>query len=322
MLRWLDILKCANNGNPEAPNRVERSLEEWEQSLDAETFKVTRQKGTEKPYTSEMCTLFEEGKYSCACCGTALFDAEEKFDSGSGWPSFTQPISNDLIAYHKDRGHGMYRIETVCNVCDAHLGHVFQDGPAPSFLRFCINGLALKKIESSIRKATFGGGCFWCTEAIFQQLNGVIAVESGYSGGRGANPTYREVSSGLTGHAEVINIIYDKQIISYENLLRVHLSSHNPTTINKQGADRGTQYRSIVLFRNEEEQKVAVQVMQDMQPLFEDIIVTELIAFEAFYKAEPYHQNYYQSNPDKPYCQRIIEPKLQKIRKSFINLNG
>lgn len=322
MLRWLDILKCANNGNPEAPNRVERSLEEWEQSLDAETFKVTRQKGTEKPYTSEMCTLFEEGRYSCACCGTALFDAEEKFDSGSGWPSFTQPISNDLIAYHKDRGHGMYRIETVCNVCDAHLGHVFQDGPAPSFLRFCINGLALKKIESSIRKATFGGGCFWCTEAIFQQLNGVIAVESGYSGGRGANPTYREVSSGLTGHAEVINIIYDKQIISYENLLRVHLSSHNPTTINKQGADRGTQYRSIVLFRNEEEQKVAVQVMQDMQPLFEDIIVTELIAFEAFYKAEPYHQNYYQSNPDKPYCQRIIEPKLQKIRKSFINLNG
>lgn len=322
MLRWLDILKCANNGNPEAPNRVERSLEEWEQSLDAETFKVTRQKGTEKPYTSEMCTLFEEGRYSCACCGTALFDAEEKFDIGSGWPSFTQPISNDLIAYHKDRGHGMYRIETVCNVCDAHLGHVFQDGPAPSFLRFCINGLALKKIESSIRKATFGGGCFWCTEAIFQQLNGVIAVESGYSGGRGANPTYREVSSGLTGHAEVINIIYDKQIISYENLLRVHLSSHNPTTINKQGADRGTQYRSIVLFRNEEEQKIAVQVMQDMQPLFEDIIVTELTAFEAFYKAEPYHQNYYQSNPDKPYCQRIIEPKLQKIRKSFTNLNG
>ena len=322
MLRWLDILKSANNGNPEAPNRVERSLEEWEQSLDADTFRVTRQKGTEKPYTSDMCTLFEEGRYACACCGTALFDAEEKFDSGSGWPSFTQPISNDLIAYHKDRGHGMYRIETVCNVCDAHLGHVFQDGPAPSFLRFCINGLALKKIESSIRKATFGGGCFWCTEAIFQQLKGVIAVESGYSGGRGANPTYREVSSGLTGHAEVINITYDKQIISYEDLLRVHLSSHNPTTINKQGADRGTQYRSIVLFRNEEEQKVAVQVMQDMQPLFEDMIVTELTAFEAFYKAEPYHQDYYQSNPDKPYCQRVIEPKLQKIRKSFTNLNG
>ena len=176
--------------------------------------------------------------------------------------------------------------------------------------------------NNNIKTATFGGGCFWCTEAIFQQLNGVIAVESGYSGGRGANPTYREVSSGLTGHAEVINITYDKQIISYEDLLRVHLSSHNPTTINKQGADRGTQYRSIVLFRNEEEQKVAVQVMQDMQPLFEDMIVTELTAFEAFYKAEPYHQNYYQSNPDKPYCQRVIEPKLQKIRKSFTNLNG
>lgn len=322
MLRWLDILKCANNGNPEAPNRVERSLEAWEQILDPETFRITRQKGTERPYTSEMCTLFEEGRYTCACCGTALFDAEEKFESGSGWPSFTQPISNDLIAYYKDRGHGMYRIETVCNICDAHLGHVFQDGPAPSFLRFCINGLALKKIESNIRKATFGGGCFWCTEAIFQQLKGVIDVESGYSGGRGANPTYREVSSGLTGHAEVINITYDKQLISFEDLVRVHLSSHNPTTINKQGADRGTQYRSIVFFRNEEEQKVSMQVMQDMQPLFEDMIVTELKAFEAFYKAEPYHQNYYQSNPDKPYCQRVIEPKLQKVRKSFTNLNG
>jgi peptide methionine sulfoxide reductase msrA/msrB len=249
-----------------------------------------------------------------------LFDAEEKFESGSGWPSFTQPISNDLIAYHKDRGHGMYRIETICNVCDAHLGHVFQDGPAPSFLRFCINGVALKKVESTIRKATFGGGCFWCTEAIFQELKGVISVESGYSGGRGVNPTYREVSSGLTGHAEVINITYDKQIISYEDLLRVHLSSHNPTTINKQGADRGTQYRSIVLFRNEEEQKVAVQVIQDMQPLFEDMIVTELKAFEAFNKAEPYHQNYYRANPEKLYCQRVIEPKLQKIRKSFTNL--
>lgn len=319
MLRWLDILKYANNGNPEPPKRVEHSAEEWKELLDEETYRITREKGTEKPYASDMCSLFEAGRYECASCGTALFDAEEKFDSGSGWPSFTQPLSNDLIAYHKDRGHGMYRIESVCNVCDAHLGHVFQDGPAPSFLRFCINGSVLKKVESDLRKLTIGGGCFWCTEAIFKSLEGVIDVQSGYAGGRGVNPTYREVSSGLTGHAEVINITYDKSKISYKDLLRIHLSTHNPTTINKQGADRGTQYRSIILFRNAEEQSAGIKILEEMQELFEDMIVTELKAFESFYLAEPYHQDYYLSNPEKPYCQNVIEPKLVKLRKAFVS---
>lgn len=144
-LKWIDVLKFANNGNPVAERRVEKSDEEWKGILTAEQFRITRLKGTERAHSSDLCNLFEPGKYVCVCCDTPLFDSEEKFESGTGWPSFTQPVKENAIAYHKDKGFGMYRIETVCNTCDAHLGHVFQDGPPPSGLRYCINALALKK---------------------------------------------------------------------------------------------------------------------------------------------------------------------------------
>jgi methionine-R-sulfoxide reductase len=144
-LKWIDILKFANNGNLESDTRVEKTNEEWEKILEPEAFRITRLKGTERAHSSEMCTLFEAGKYACVCCDTPLFDSEEKFQSGTGWPSFTQPIKDNVIAYHKDKGFGMYRIEAICSTCDAHLGHVFQDGPPPSGLRFCINALAMRK---------------------------------------------------------------------------------------------------------------------------------------------------------------------------------
>ena len=147
MLKWLDILEFAHKGNPAPDRRVEKSEEEWQQQLSPEAFYVTRQKGTERAHSSEMCTLFEPGKYACICCGELLFDASEKFDSGTGWPSFTQPAKVNSIAYNKDHTFGMYRIETVCNTCDAHLGHVFQDGPPPSGLRYCINAVALEKLK-------------------------------------------------------------------------------------------------------------------------------------------------------------------------------
>jgi len=148
MLKWLDILKFANRGNPEPDKRVEKTEEEWKNLLTPEQFRITRQKGTERAHSSELCNLFEPGKYACVCCKTPLFDSAEKFKSNSGWPSFTQPLKENAIAYHKDKGFGMYRIETVCNTCDAHLGHVFQDGPMPSGLRFCINAGALEKMDS------------------------------------------------------------------------------------------------------------------------------------------------------------------------------
>ena len=145
MLRWTDILAIARAGNPEPPRRVEWTDDEWRARLTPEQYRVTRRHGTEPPFSSEMCSRFEPGRYSCVCCDTVLFDAGEKFESGTGWPSFTQPAAPDVIAYRVDHSHGMSRVETVCNVCDAHLGHVFPDGPPPSGLRYCINAVALRK---------------------------------------------------------------------------------------------------------------------------------------------------------------------------------
>ena len=149
MHQWIDVLKFANNGNLDPDRKVVKTDEEWKAQLTPEQYRITRQKGTERAHSSEMCTLFEAGKYACICCDTPLFDSAEKFDSGTGWPSFTQGITENAIAYNKDRGFGMSRIETVCNTCDAHLGHVFQDGPPPSGLRFCINAESLKKMEKA-----------------------------------------------------------------------------------------------------------------------------------------------------------------------------
>ncbi|MCR9252364.1 MAG: peptide-methionine (R)-S-oxide reductase MsrB [bacterium] len=148
MLNWNDIIRFVNKGNPDPDKRVEKTEEEWKAQLTPEEYHVTRQKGTERAFSSDMCSLFEPGIYSCVCCDTLLFDANEKFESGSGWPSFTQPLKENAIAYIADRSYGMVRVETVCNTCDAHLGHVFPDGPAPSGLRYCMNAVALKKVES------------------------------------------------------------------------------------------------------------------------------------------------------------------------------
>ena len=144
-MNWIEVLRLANKGNHAPPKREEKTEDEWRSLLSSEVFKITRKKGTERAHSSDMCSSFEAGIYHCACCDTPLFDSSGKFESHSGWPSFTTPIDPAVIAYHKDRGFGMYRIETICNVCDAHLGHVFQDGPPPTGLRFCINALALVK---------------------------------------------------------------------------------------------------------------------------------------------------------------------------------
>jgi len=169
---------------------------------------------------------------------------------------------------------------------------------------------------------TLGAGCFWCTEAVFQQLKGVVSVTSGYSGGKISNPTYREVSSGLTGHAEVIQLVYDKSEISLEDILKVFFRTHNPTTLNRQGADVGTQYRSAIFYHTDTQRKIAEKVKQNLNEaaIWEDSIVTEITPFKAFYKAEEYHQNYYNNNPNQGYCQFVIVPKLEKFNQLFEEL--
>ena len=314
VLRWLDIIKFANNGNPLPDKRVEKTPEEWKSLLTAEQFTITRLKGTERAFSSELCSYFEPGRYSCVCCDTELFDAQEKFESGTGWPSFTQPIKENVVAYHKDNTFDMQRIEAICNICDAHLGHVFKDGPIPGGLRYCINALSLKKVTVSEKKIDFGGGCFWCTEAIFQRVKGVLKVESGYSGGAVINPTYREVCSGVTGHAEMVEITYNPGEISFEDLLKIHLSTHNPTTVDRQGADSGSQYRSVIFYRTETEKQAAIRIIDEVQKSYPDMIVTQLQMFDHFFKAEDYHQDYYNRNQEAGYCQVVIDPKLSKFR--------
>jgi peptide methionine sulfoxide reductase msrA/msrB len=317
MLNWKDVLHFAGKGNPEPDRRVHKTDEDWRAELTPEQHRVTRGKGTEMPFSSEMCGVFEPGVYRCVGCDTVLFDSSEKFDSGTGWPAFTQPVAHNAIAYHVDNSHGMQRIETTCNTCGAHLGHVFPDGPAPGGLRYCINAVALQKNAASEAKATFGGGCFWCTEAIFQQIEGVIRVESGYAGGHAEDPDYHRVCAGDTGHAEVVQIVFDPSVISYADLLRIHLGTHDPTTPNRQGADRGTQYRSIVLAHDEEQEAVAREVLTEAAQHFDRDIVTEVQPLKTFYRAEGYHQNYYADNPARPYCSVAISPKLEKLRSVF-----
>ncbi|KAF2337157.1 peptide-methionine (S)-S-oxide reductase MsrA [Flavobacterium daemonense] len=165
--------------------------------------------------------------------------------------------------------------------------------------------------------ATFGGGCFWCIEAVIQRLKGVKSLKSGYSGGFIKNPPYREVCTGRTGHAEVIQVTFDPDIISYHDLIFIFMTSNDPTTLNQQGADVGTQYRSIILYHDLEQKAIAEQVFNEVQPLFATKIVTELKSFEVFYEAEEDHQNYYNNNQDARYCQIVIDPKVQKLKKMY-----
>lgn len=168
---------------------------------------------------------------------------------------------------------------------------------------------------SKLEKVTLGGGCFWCTEAVFKEVKGVYNIVSGYSGGTVPGvPTYREVVSGLTGHAEVIQFEFDPEIISYAQVLIIFMTTHDPTTLNKQGADVGTQYRSVIFYHNDEQKQMAEEVIDQLQPYFDSKIVTELSEAEKFHPAEDYHQDYYANNPNQGYCSFVITPKLQKLR--------
>lgn len=176
-----------------------------------------------------------------------------------------------------------------------------------------------ESLPATIDTATFGMGCFWCTEAVFQQLNGVLSVTSGYSGGKTENPTYRAVCSGSTGHAEVSQIVFDTTKITFEELLEVFWTAHDPTTLNRQGADQGTQYRSAIFYHNENQKELALayKLKLNQEKAFPSPVVTEISPLTKFYKAEDYHMDYFNNNGDAPYCKFVIEPKVEKVRKVF-----
>ena len=170
----------------------------------------------------------------------------------------------------------------------------------------------------SLQVATFGGGCFWCTEAVFQELKGVEKVVSGYSGGNvPGKPTYREVCSGLTGHAEVVQLTFDPDVISYKDILVIFMTTHDPTTLNRQGGDSGTQYRSVIFYHDDSQKEIAEMVIKEVTPYYSNPIVTELSRLDIFYEAEDYHQDYYRNNKEQGYCSFVITPKITKLRKLY-----
>jgi peptide-methionine (S)-S-oxide reductase len=182
------------------------------------------------------------------------------------------------------------------------------------FLSLVMTATAETKPASKTALATFGGGCFWCTEAVFELLPGVKSVVSGYAGGKSANPTYEEICTGRTGHAEVIQIEYDPAVVTYEKLVEVFFEAHDPTTLNRQGADEGTQYRSVIFWHDEAQHQAALAGKKLAQAHFDDPIVTEISALPKFYPAEKYHQDYFKNNPNQGYCTFVIKPKVKKLQ--------
>jgi len=296
---------------------------QWKSILTSEQFTITREQGTEQPFTHDFHNLKENGIFICLSCNNPLFSKDTKFDSGTGWPSFFKPYSKKSITVSTDNSAGMSRDEVSCARCDAHLGHVFNDGPQPNGLRYCMDGVALKFIpEQKLEKVVFAQGYFWCTEHIFEAIKGVKEVVSGYSGGNEVNPTYQEVGSGSTGHAEAIQVIYDPSKISYEQLLKVYFNSGDISQVNGQGNDIGKQYRSIIFYNNPEQKKTAENFIKklDLSGKYSKKIAVELVAHKKFYEAENYHQNYVNTHPEEGYVKGVSIPRYEKAIENFPEL--
>lgn len=301
---------------------------EWKKVLSPNLYAVAREADTERAFTGSMWKDETKGTYYCAACGYKLFKSYQKFTSSCGWPSFFEQDNKQSITFKPDNSFGMQRIEALCGRCGSHLGHLFDDGPEPTGKRYCMNAISLdfvpddlksNKSVGNLETIVLGGGCYWCVEAVYENLEGITKVVSGFSGGTVANPSYEEVCTGRTGAAEVVEITYDKTKTNLDEIFQVFFTVHDPTTLNRQGADVGTQYRSVIFYKNDEQKKAAESIINELNSknVYSRKVVTALEPFNAFYPAEDYHQNYYNNNKEKPYCQMVIQPKIEKFEKIF-----
>ena len=264
---------------------------------------VILQKGTERPYSGKYTTQHEPGIYTCKRCNAQLYRSEDKFDSHCGWPSFDDEIEEAVKRVPNTDG---VRTEIVCTNCGAHLGHVFLGERFTSKnTRHCVNSISMNFVAAAdkvkIQRAVFASGCFWGTEYHLSKVDGVISTTVGYTGGHKDNPTYKEVCTGTTGHAEAIEVIYDPGKVTYEALAKLYFETHDPTQLNRQGPDIGHQYRSEIFYLNDEQRETAEKLITILKKKGYGV-VTNVTPANTFWEAEDYHQDYYDNKGALPYC--------------------